>query len=114
MAKINKTVRISAAVCMLCGLLCWPLNAKRPAHSVKDGQMPAEALLDCNGPGALKCCRVAQWHSSHEDNHTAVFAKREMRIRIKRGGIPAPVGVCVSHNVGSFVRLAHKRKKKSA
>ena len=34
--------------------------------------------------------------------------------KIKRGGIPAPVGVCVSHNVGSFVRVAHKRKKKIA
>ena len=31
-----------------------------------------------------------------------------------RGGIPALIGVCVSHNVGSFVRFAHMRKKKSA
>jgi hypothetical protein len=97
---------------MLGGLLCWPLNAKRPARSVKDWQMPAQALLDCNGPGALKCCRVAQWHASRKNDHTAVLAKREMCIGVKRGGIPAPFCRCVSHNVGKLHRFAHKRKKK--
>ena len=115
-ARMRRMARISPSMCnavfMLGGFLARPLNAKCPAHGVKDWQVCAKAKLDCHRPGAFKCCRVAQWHPARKDDYAAVLAKCEMRVRIYHGGSPVPVCCLCSHNVCNVVQCVTTCKKK--